>query len=325
MTEQPMFPRIKMNSDRFGMSCGHFKTSPVWAIALLLAFSCSTRSIAVADGSSEALLIAQNDSNDPSTPPGMGLFDRLLHERRVTQPKKESEAKSKPIIKKSREETKKIAEKATVRDNAEKAPSEAEKVGEAKEEDTPTLAERFESTSTASPVLQPGLIVRISVFAGDHKELEETEKRVSSSGTLTLPLIGNVSVTSMTITQVSQLLQERYSKFLRDPVVDVELVLGEEGETLYPWGYVTILGRVKNPGRVRIPPTQDLSLSMGVQLAGGFDTSAKATDIQVTRQMGKDERKTLQVNLKEVGSDGNSAEDILLQPGDIVYIPERIL
>ena len=192
--------------------------------------------------------------------------------------------------------------------------------------DSPEKA--FISTRAANqvaPTLQPGLVVSISVFAGDHKEVDESEKRISSSGTLTLPLVGTLHVGGMTVKAVSELLQTRYSEFLRAPIVDVALKVGEDGETLHPWGHVTVLGRVMRPGRIGIPATQDLTLSMAIQIAGGFDTSAKLTGIRVTRRNGPEDKRTLDVNLKEVGADGAGSQDVQLQPGDIVYIPERIL
>jgi protein involved in polysaccharide export with SLBB domain len=81
------------------------------------------------------------------------------------------------------------------------------------------------------------------------------------------------------------------------------------------------LGRVKKPGRVAIPATRDLTVSMAVQQAGGFDTSAKDTAIRITRSVGG-KTGSREVNLRAVGAQGRVAEDLMLLPGDVVFVPE---
>ena len=274
------------NSRQNGIFCALSTTLKRWTAL----FACLTLHFGA------LLCLAANSDNDHS--PKIKLFDRFLKDRRdarATDPK----TSSPELTAKNRNKSRKDNPETTF--NADK------------------------TTNQMAPTLQPGLVVSISVFAGDHDEVDESEKRISSSGTLTLPLVGTLQVGGMTIKDVSELLRTRYSEFLQAPVVDVELKVGENGETLHPWGHVTVLGRVMSPGRIGIPATQDLTLSMAIQLAGGFDTSAKLTEIRVTRQNDPEDKRTLEVDLKEVGADGAGSQDVQLQPGDIVYIPERIL
>ena len=109
-----------------------------------------------------------------------------------------------------------------------------------------------------------------------------------------------------------------------DPQVVVEFVKDQDSDLVSPWGYVTVLGRVKNPGRVSIPPTQDLTVSGAIQKAGGLDTSAKDTSIRVTRQLPEGRTKQFDVDLRKVGSTGQVREDLILTPGDVVFVPEMM-
>lgn len=183
----------------------------------------------------------------------------------------------------------------------------------------PTQAE----PSSREPRLRPGIQVSIEVMTTEKKEVSEPQKRVSAAGTITLPLVGTVAVNGMTVEELCARLTALYSAYLRTPVVDVTLVVDQSGDDTSPWGYVTVLGRVKTPGRISIPPTQDLTLSMAIQLAGGLDSSSKETDIRVQRRS-NDDTQLFRVDLRQIGTGGDAAEDIRLLDGDVVYVPERI-
>jgi protein involved in polysaccharide export with SLBB domain len=87
---------------------------------------------------------------------------------------------------------------------------------------------------------------------------------------------------------------------------------------------VTVLGRVKKPGKISLPATRDLVLSAAIQQAGGFDTSAKETAIRITRRLSNGGLKTREVNLHSVGAQGLVEEDVLLEPDDVVFVPELV-
>jgi len=170
----------------------------------------------------------------------------------------------------------------------------------------------------------PGLVVRVSVTVAGTTEIEGLTKRVSASGQIRLPLVGNVHVSGLTLDELSRRLTDLYSEYLIDPQVDIEFAKDENSDQVSPWGYVTVLGRVKNPGRVNIPPTRDLTVSGAIQLAGGLDTSARDSAVRLTRQDSNGKVLKFFVNLKKVGEQGDVEEDLRLLPGDVVYVPEMI-
>ncbi len=176
---------------------------------------------------------------------------------------------------------------------------------------------------TAEPTLRPGLVLTLTVTASGRQEVNEPKRRVSASGTITLPLIGSIKVDGLTIEQLSRDLTKAYAEYLHNPMVDVDFVIDESAGAVSPWGYVTVLGRVKQPGRIGMPPTLDLSLSMAIQLAGGLDTSAKLKGIKITRKT-NGKGKQFHVNLQAVGADGHVESDVKLKAGDIVYVPQRM-
>lgn len=172
--------------------------------------------------------------------------------------------------------------------------------------------------------LRPGLMVNVTVIVAGKKQIEEIGRRVSETSTLTLPLLGSLAVSGETLDSLTARLTAEYREYYVEPQVMVEFVRDDQPESISPWGSITVLGRVKRPGRVSIPPTRDLTVSVAIQQAGGFDTSAKETAILVTRRAPDGQTTTRHVNLREVGARGRVENDIVLLPDDVVYVPELV-
>ena len=177
----------------------------------------------------------------------------------------------------------------------------------------------------AEPRIQPGHVLTITVISKGQREVFEPERRVSSSGTITLPLVGLVPVAGKTMTELMDMLHVKYAEFILEPMIDVSFMVDRSPGAVSPWGTVTVLGRVNQPGRISIPPTQDLTLSMAIQLAGGLDRSARDTSIRVSRRKAETgEMEVMDVNLRSAASDGEVENDILLREGDVIYVPQRV-
>ncbi len=87
---------------------------------------------------------------------------------------------------------------------------------------------------------------------------------------------------------------------------------------------MTVLGRVRKPGRVNLPPTRDMTVSGAIQDADGFDTSANLKAVRITRT-GADQVKTQTiVDMNRIGADGDFKRDLPLRAGDLIYVPERV-
>ena len=192
------------------------------------------------------------------------------------------------------------------------------------EEQRPAVSTTYGTTQSA-PRLKPGLMIQLQVLVAGNKEIDEPNKRISNSGEISLPLVGNVDVRGLTLDEFSDKLTELYSDYYVQPQIVVQFVQDQTSELISPWGFVTVLGRVRSPGRVSIPPTQDLTVSGAIQQAGGLDTSAKQTAIRITRPGANgDASEQFETNLKEVGSRGNAADDFILKSGDIIFVPEMM-
>jgi polysaccharide export outer membrane protein len=171
-------------------------------------------------------------------------------------------------------------------------------------------------------VLRPGLTVSIRVSVAGRDEVSQTRLRISERGTLTLPLVGEVPVSGMTLVACTERLTTLYEEYLVDPQVAVQFEWTEGA--ISPWGTVTVLGRVTSPGKVPIPATRDLTVSAAIQQAGGFAPSARDNAITVSRANPDGTTLRIEVDLRALGRRGNLEEDIVLQSGDVVFVPEQI-
>ena len=175
-----------------------------------------------------------------------------------------------------------------------------------------------------APQLSPGLVVAVSVLVSGKKEIDEPAKRISNSGEISLPLIGNVQANGLSLDELVAKLTMLYNDYFVHPQVVIEFVKDQNSDMVSPWGYVTVLGRVKNPGRVSIPPTQDMTISGAIQKAGGLDTSAKDSAIKITRPLPGGKSVQYEVDLRSVGSRGRVHDDLILKPGDVVFVSEMM-
>mgnify|MGYP003605470799 CR=1 FL=1 len=172
--------------------------------------------------------------------------------------------------------------------------------------------------------LRPGLTISMSVLVAGKKEIDEPSKRVSDGGTIVLPLLGEVEVTDSSLDQLQDKLAKSYRKFFVDPQIILDFVRDTEAEGISPWGNVTVLGRVKTPGRVAIPATRDLTVSGAIQKAGGFSASARDSAILVTRSLPNGQTESRTIDLHAVGTAGRLEDDIILEANDVIYVPEAM-
>lgn len=189
---------------------------------------------------------------------------------------------------------------------------------------TPTFSRDEAGKSMEIVKLRPGLIISMSVLVAGKKEIDEPSKRISDGGTVALPLLGEMEITDLSLNELQAKLTKSYQQFFIDPQVILDFVRDTGADGISPWGFVTVLGRVKIPGRVAIPATRDMTVSGAIQKAGGFGPSAKDNAILVTRSLPNNQTETRTINLKAVGTAGRLDDDIVLEANDVVYVPEAM-
>ncbi len=186
-------------------------------------------------------------------------------------------------------------------------------------------AAKTNQAGLVDPVIRAGHYVRIGVTAAGKAEVQEMPREVSAKGEILMPLIGAVACDGLSTQALQKKLEELYAQYIHEPQVSVSFIYSPEGGGISPWGTVLVMGEVNRKGPVNIPPTRDLTVMKAIQLAGGTTPIAALSKVYVTRKVSETERKRIEVNLTVIGKQGDTSQDITLQPDDVVFIPETFM
>lgn len=173
------------------------------------------------------------------------------------------------------------------------------------------------------PRIGPGMSLEIQVGSATTAP-KEMGVLVDQNGEITLPYLLQepVACDGLGLEALKQKLIKEYSVYIRQPQVTVTFGRYDERSGVSPWGTVTVLGEVGNPGPVNMPATMDMTVTKVLQVAGGVKPFANKSRIIVTR-CDKDGNQTrTRVNLHEIGEDGRFDKDMVLKAGDVIYVPE---
>jgi polysaccharide export outer membrane protein len=83
---------------------------------------------------------------------------------------------------------------------------------------------------------------------------------------------------------------------------------------------VFVMGRVTRPGAVKSKLSEGITLLQAIADAGGLAEGAKESAITITRKNKAGKEQKIKVNLKDIIK--GKKKDVLLQEGDVVYVPE---
>lgn len=131
---------------------------------------------------------------------------------------------------------------------------------------------------------------------------------IGPDGRISVPLIGNFTVIGLTIPQLKDLITEKLSAFMIDPVVNVQLLRNNSKK-------YTMIGGVGKPGPY--PLLQETTVLDALAGAGGFHEFANEKDIIIRRGT-----KEFHFNYKDVIKGKHLDKNITLQDGDIIVVKE---
>jgi len=139
---------------------------------------------------------------------------------------------------------------------------------------------------------------------------------VEPDGYVTLVGAGPIRVENMTVDQLCDAVRNSYTgaKILHDPIVTADLKDFQKP-------YFVVVGSVGKPGQFDL--RDDITVTQAVAVAGGFLTSAKHSQVVVFHRISTDWSEAKTIDLKHMLNSKNLTEDIHLQPGDIVYVPQN--
>lgn len=141
---------------------------------------------------------------------------------------------------------------------------------------------------------------------------------VRPDGRLSIPLVEDVVAIGKTPTQLARELEQRLSKYIKEPVVTViaEGFVGPFTEQ------VRVIGEAAQPRA--LPYRTDMTVLDAMIEVGGLTRYAAGNDSVIVRTAANGKQTTYSVHLDSLIRDGEVSSNVALQPGDILIIPQRL-
>src|SRR6266849_5698679 len=146
-------------------------------------------------------------------------------------------------------------------------------------------------------------------------ELNQTVT-VQPDGFINLKEVGDIHVQDQTTTQVAELVHKAYAKILHDPAITV--VLKDFNKPSFIVG-----GEVHRPGKYDL--RENMSVVQAIAVAGSFTDAAKHSEVWLYRCLPDNSVEAKKLNVKKMLASGNVHEDIPLQNGDTLFVPQNTL
>ena len=161
--------------------------------------------------------------------------------------------------------------------------------------------------------MQPGDLLELKVY--QENDMDRT-LRISTKGTIAFPLIGNINIAGLNVNQAENSIEEKLKAYLKNPSVSL-LIKEYANKTLY------VLGQVKKPSSIPIPPEKTMTLLEAITSAGGFTDIAAVSKVKILR-MENGTQHAIEVDVSQITKEGNKQLDIPLKPGDVVFVPQSL-
>jgi polysaccharide export outer membrane protein len=139
---------------------------------------------------------------------------------------------------------------------------------------------------------------------------------VQPDGYVTLKGVGSIFVEGQTVPELTETVKAAYAKTLHAPVIAIALKDFEKP-------YFIASGQVAKPGKYDL--RSDLTVTEAVAIAGGFNDKAKHSQVVLFRPVPGGGYEAKLLNVKKLLASRNLSEDVHLQPGDMVYVPQSAM
>jgi polysaccharide export outer membrane protein len=139
--------------------------------------------------------------------------------------------------------------------------------------------------------------------------------RVAESGTITLPMLGEVKAAGLTPTELEHAITAGLKgKYLVDPKVNVTV-------SEYQGRQVSVMGAVNQPGAIALRSNYTTAL-LAISEAKGVRDTADRVAFVVRAKPRDGEPQPLPVDLDALLRAGDQRHNVVLEPGDSVFVPE---
>jgi polysaccharide export outer membrane protein len=154
----------------------------------------------------------------------------------------------------------------------------------------------------------------LQVFVWRNPELTATVP-VRPDGKISTPLVEDIVAVGKTPSQLARDIEKVLSEYVRSPTVNV--IVTQPVGTLTQ---VQVIGQVTRPGS--LPYRAGMKVLDAVLAVGGMTQFASGNRAKIVRTAEKDKRKEIRIKLDALVNKGDMSQNLELQPGDVLVVPE---
>ena len=203
-------------------------------------------------------------------------------------------------------------------DSATPVPTIADKRPAADQPPTTSTVLRTSSMAVLDDKKKLGSNDYISFRVVEDRDNDSQRLRVNDNGELEVPYVGLVPAEGRTCKELAYSIKGLLEK---EYYYHATVILAVDRVSEKSRGRIYVYGSVRGQGPQEIPPDESYTVSKAIIRAGGFGDFANKRKIKVTRKDGKD----FTVDLKRVIEEGHTEDDVVLQPDDQIYVPQRLI
>jgi protein involved in polysaccharide export with SLBB domain len=146
---------------------------------------------------------------------------------------------------------------------------------------------------------------------------------VTDSGDLQVPYIGRYAAVGKTCKELAAALKVELEK---DYYKQATVVVAVDSKPRSR-GKVYLVGAIRAPGAEEISSDETLTVSKAILRAGGFAEFANQKEVHITRDTGAGatNKTNIVVNVAQIFEKGKIENDVVLRPGDLIFVPERLI
>jgi protein involved in polysaccharide export with SLBB domain len=181
-----------------------------------------------------------------------------------------------------------------------------------------TTVMRTNSMSVLDDKKRLGPNDNVSFRVVEDRDEESQHLRINDNGELEVPYVGLVPAKGHTCRELAYTIKSALEK---EYYYHATVIVAIERVSEKSRGRVYVYGSVKGQGPQEIPADESYTVSKAVIRAGGFGDFANKRKVKVTRKNGQD----FIIDLKRVIEEGRTEEDLVLQPDDQIYVPQRLI
>ena len=139
---------------------------------------------------------------------------------------------------------------------------------------------------------------------------------IQPDGYINLQNAGSLYAQGLTTAELLTAIKKAYAGILNDPIINLDV-------TDFQKPLFTVSGQVAKPGQYEL--RSDITVAEALAVAGGMTMTTAKSQVFLFHRSSKDWYEVKKVDLNNILNGKEVNEDATIQPGDMIYVPEKFI